>query len=134
VVCASTQPVLDAEPRDLLEILQIRREYEYTVNQGDRRNLKVHRADAHAARARLLKVVRGPIVKRRDGPVAQEGMKRDEFSVRLDLAADVPVARNEGEPAAPLLFHADDCRADLPIGRGVHAIDQRLAARIRRVT
>jgi hypothetical protein len=40
------------------------------------------------------------------------------------------MAGDNGKPAAPLFFHADDRRANLLIGRGPHALEQSLAARV----
>jgi len=86
------------------------------VDECNRRNLEVHRADAHSRGPKQVKLIGSSFVEGQNRPTAVKLIKLKEFPISLDVAANFSVPRDDSEPAAPLLFNADNRRSDLPVG------------------
>src|SRR5262245_25303063 len=106
---ASCGPVLDLQSGDFLEVPEVRREKRRVADEGDRRDLEIHRPDADYHSAESLQLRGGPPleVEDLDGPeIVQAPI---ELAVRPDLLNRTPLS----QPPSRLLLVGDDRCGDL---------------------
>jgi hypothetical protein len=82
------------------------------MNQDDRSDLQVHRADVNLRRFQIEEPLRGGLIERQDAPPGVETDEFDQLRVGMDLfrAGRDPIDR--GEPATKLFLDRDDRRRD----------------------
>ena len=107
-VAASVESVLDAQSRHSFKVGLVCGEENRMVDQGTRRDIKVHRAKANLGGTEFTESVGCSLVEKHDGVRPELFKEPRQFSIAQDLATSHALLVDGGEPPPHLFFHGND--------------------------